>query len=111
MWTVGLKTGCRIRKDSAVINLKFVMRAGGARSGSGKVSTSFRGEGISFVVRHHRKLFHLWRPNAKMRFVCVNDLRSYRITPLHSDVFSSGLCAMVVRDLASPPRVVRSILV
>src|SRR6266513_823439 len=49
----------------------------------------------------------LWRPNAKVRFVFADNLRTYRITPLHSGVFSSGHHAMVVFDLASPVKLVR----
>ena len=107
MRTVGLKTGCWIRKSVAVINLKFVTRAGVACSGSGKVSAGFRGEGLGFVVRHQGKLFRLRRPNAKMRFVLADNFRSYRITPLHSGVFSSDHCAMVVCDLASAVKLVQ----
>jgi hypothetical protein len=107
MWAFRLKAGRRIRKGSAVTNLQFVTRACAAVGAPSKVSTGLGSEGISFVVRHHRKLFGLRRPNAKVRFVFADNLRSYRITPLHSGVFSSGHRAMVVFDLASPVKLVR----
>src|SRR6516225_6820967 len=103
-----LKTGRRIGKGGAVINLQFVTCARAATGGSpGKVSAGLRGERISFVVRYHCKPSDLRRPNAKMRFVFADNFRSYRITPLHSGVFSSDHGAMVVCDLASPARILR----
>ena len=107
MRTFRLEAGRRVRKGSAVINLQFVMRTHAAIDGPGKVSAGFTGEGIRFVIRDHRKFFGPRRPNAKMRFVFADNFSSYRITPLHSGVFSSDHCAMVVRDLASPGKVLR----
>ena|SRR6185312_11865472 len=107
MWTFRLKAGCRIGKGSAIINLQFVMRPRAAMSGPGNVSAGFTGEGISLVVQYYRKLFRLRRPNAKMRFVFADNFRPYRVTSLHSGVFSSDHCAMVVCDLASPVKLVR----
>ena len=69
-----------------------------------KVAASF------FVVsrfHYHFKRFRFWRPDAKMRFVFADDLRTYRVTALHTGVFSSQLSAMAVRDLASPSGAMR----
>lgn len=86
---------------------EFVTRTRDAIGGPGKVSTGFGSEGIGFVVRHHGKLFGFRRPNAKMRFVVADNFCSYRVTPFHSGLFSSDLCAMVVRDLASPVKLLQ----
>src|SRR5436190_21754540 len=107
MWAFRLKAGRRIRKGRAVTNLQFVTRARAEVVAPSKVSTGLRSEGISFIVRHHRKSFGLRRPNAKVRFVFADNLRSYRITPLHSGVLSSGHRSMVVLHLPSPVKLVR----
>src|SRR5436189_6432967 len=100
MWAFRLKAGGRVRKGSAVTNLQFVTLACAAVGAPSKVSTGLGSEGISFVVRHHLKPFGLRRQNAKVRFVFVDNLRSYRIRPLLLGVFSSGLVSVSGSDVA-----------
>ena len=98
-------------KAFAVTNLQFVTRACAAVGAPRKISIRPRKVKVRLSFSRDSdttvKPFRLRRPNAKMRFVFADNLRSYRITPLHSGVFSSGHRAMVVFDLASPVKLVR----
>src|SRR5438128_2705727 len=107
MGAVRLKTRRRIGKCIAVVNLKFVARAGTAVNRVGKIAVALRGEGMGSFLQSNSKLVCFWGPDAKMRFVFADNFRTYRITPLHSGIFSSEIRAMVVRDFASPPKATR----
>src|ERR1700720_2899271 len=58
---------------------------------------------LQYYFQHIR----FWGPDAKMCFVFTDNFSTYRITPLHSGVFSSEIQAMAVRDFASPPKAAR----
>src|SRR2546430_14325695 len=97
------------------IQAKSVTRASAARGRSRKITALLACQRMksalgTFVGGRFQYYFHhirLWGPDAKMRFVFGDNFSTYRITPLHSGIFSSEIRAMVVRDLASPPKATR----
>src|SRR5437660_9409518 len=94
-----------------LIQPKSVTRANAASDRPRKITVPLLCQGMKSALnaslrgklQYDVQCVRLRRPNAKMRFVFADNLRTYGITPLHSAVFSSA----VVRDFASPARAAR----
>jgi hypothetical protein len=87
------------------IQPKSVTRPNAASNRSRKITVPLSRQGMKSALsaslggrfQYHLQHIRLWRPNPKMRFVFADNFRAYGITPLHSGVFSSLICAAVAR--------------